>query len=433
MKTAYELIRDKQLNRANTAEEISYLVNGFTKGDIPPYQMSAWLMAVYFNGMSLDETSAYTKTMLESGMRMDFSDLPGFAVDKHSTGGVGDKVSLILGPLLAACGCYVPMLSGRGLGHTGGTLDKLDSIPGYQTSLELDDFKRIVRDVGISMIGQTDDICPSDRMIYALRDVTATVASLPLICGSIMSKKIAEGISGLVLDVKCGNGAFMTNLADAQALAELLSNVGRSYGLKMAYSITDMNQPLGNTAGIWCEVQESISAMKGESSSDLLEVTLVLGEQALKLAGIKSDLRTKMNTALSNGSTYEKFREMVSAQGGDIHALEDPQTNRPEFEFILESDRHGFINSMDTVQMGMGVIALGGGRKIQNDILDPSAGYSLYKKIGDSVEPGEPILKMHCSDKNKLDESLPVLQAAIKLSDKAPDSNPLIYKSEPEI
>ncbi len=433
MKSAYELIQDKQNGKVNTLQDLKSLINGFTSGKLPAYQMSAWLMAVYFQEMSQEETLAYTKVLLESGRKMDFSYLDGFAVDKHSTGGVGDKVSLILGPLLAACGCYVPMISGRGLGHTGGTLDKLDSIPGYKTSIELPEFKKIVETVGISMIGQTDDICPADRAIYAMRDVTSTVASLPLICGSIMSKKIAEGISGLVLDIKCGNGAFMRTEEEAELLARQLLKVGLDYGLKVSFSVTDMNQPLGIAAGIWCEVQESIAIMKGEAPADILEVILTLGEQALTLAGQEGDLRSKLNKALADGSAYEKFRQMVSAQGGSVAALEDPSTNTPEFEAVITAPEDGFFSHIDTLQAGLAVIDLGGGRKIQSDTPDPSAGFILYHKIGDAVIAGDPMARVFCSDKHKLDEGKTKLAGAIRIKKTAPESRKLIYGTYPEL
>ncbi len=431
MKSAYELIQDKQTGKENTPEELKILVNGFTAGDIPAYQMSAWLMAVYFQGMTPGETLAYTRVMLESGRRMDFSYLDGFAVDKHSTGGVGDKVSLILGPLLAACGCYVPMISGRGLGHTGGTLDKLDSIPGYRTGIELDEFKKIVETVGISMIGQTDDICPADRAVYALRDVTSTVASLPLISGSIMSKKIAEGISGLVLDIKCGNGAFMRTEEEAELLARLLLKVGQDYGLKVSFSVTDMNQPLGNAAGIWCEVRESIDILKNQAPADILEVILTLGEQALVLAGQEGNLRKKLSRALQDGSAYEKFQQMVSAQGGAAASLENPATNTPQYETVITAPVEGYFYQIDTLQAGLAVIALGGGRKIQSDTPDPTAGFILLHKIGDTLKAGEPLVKLFCSNSRKLEEGKLILSRAVTIDTKPPDARKLIYGTYP--
>ena len=259
----YDLIRKKQQGRAHTPEEIRFLVEAFTDGSLPGHQMAAWLMAVYFQGMTIEERHELVRAMIGSGRRLDFSGIGGYVADKHSTGGVGDKVSLVLGPLVAACGVYVPMLSGRGLGHTGGTLDKLEAIPGFRTALDLDTFQRLVAEVGICIMGQTDDICPADRKMYALRDVTATVGSVPLICGSIMSKKIAAGIQGLVLDVKWGSGAFMTSVDEARTLARALKETGEAFGVDTVTRITDMNQPLGTASGVWCEVQEAVEVLEG--------------------------------------------------------------------------------------------------------------------------------------------------------------------------
>ena len=284
----YALIRNKQAGMAHTKEEIRFLVEAFTDGRLPDYQMAAWLMAVYFQGMTVEERQELVAAMIDSGQRLDFSHLDGYVADKHSTGGVGDKVSLVLAPVVAACGIYVPMLSGRSLGHSGGTLDKLDTIPGYRTSLDLADFQRIVADVGVCIMGQTDEICPADKKMYALRDVTATIGSVPLICGSIMSKKIAEGIQGLVLDVKWGSGAFMTSQEEARHLAQALQETGTAFGLATAARITDMNQPLGLAAGNDLEIDECVEALEGNGPNDLMRVTFSLGECMLRLAGIAS-------------------------------------------------------------------------------------------------------------------------------------------------
>ena len=272
MKTPYELILKKKLNNTHTKKEIQYIVNSYLNGEFTDYHMTAWLMSVYFNGMNKSEMINYTDSIINTGTKIKWNDLNGFIVDKHSTGGVGDKVSLVLGPLLASCRCYVPMLAGRGLGHTGGTIDKLESIPGYKTTLSLTEFQKIVETVGVSIMEQTKEICPADRKIYALRDVTNTVASNSLICGSIMSKKIAEGVQGLVLDIKVGNGAFMETLEQAKNLGKLLKEVGELYELRVSACFTDMNQPLGNAAGLWCEVKESIQCLRGKGPADLMKV-----------------------------------------------------------------------------------------------------------------------------------------------------------------
>ncbi len=285
MISPYSVTEEKQNGNSLSQSEIEFIVNGYTAGTISDDEMTMWLKAVFDHGMNQEETLKYTQSMLNSGVTLDFSNLPGFVIDKHSTGGVGDKVSIVLAPLLAACGCYIPMLAGRGLGHTQGTIDKLETIPGYRPSLSLLEFQQMVQDVGISIMAQTEEICPADLKIYALRDVTGTVASLPLICGSIMSKKIAEGIQGLVLDIKVGNGTFMKSLSQAKELGALLKGVGELYGMNVSTSFTDMNQPLGNTAGLWCEIVESIECLKGNGPDDVMSVVYHLGEKALKIAG----------------------------------------------------------------------------------------------------------------------------------------------------
>ena len=311
------IVHQKQSGGILSNTNIQYIVNGYTSGVISDDEMTAWLNAVCQNGMSHEETLDYTRAMVNSGVTLDFSHLPGYVLDKHSTGGVGDKVSLVLGPLLAVCGCYVPMLAGRGLGHTGGTIDKLESIPGYKTALSLTEFQKVVETVGVSIMEQTKEICPADRKIYALRDVTNTVASNSLICGSIMSKKIAEGVQGLVLDIKVGNGAFMKSLEQAKNLGVLLSEVGKLYGLKVSTCFTDMNQPLGNTAGLWCEVRESVECLKGNGPDDLMAVVYHLGKSALEIAGIENP-EEKLKSNIENGKALEKFNEMVDAHGGGI-------------------------------------------------------------------------------------------------------------------
>ncbi|MBT3252056.1 MAG: thymidine phosphorylase [Candidatus Marinimicrobia bacterium] len=422
MKSSVEIIRDKQHNRQHSFEEIKYIVDGFTNGDIPDYQMTAWLMAVYFNGMDISEARHYTKAMIESGKKLDFSYLPDFVVDKHSTGGVGDKVSLILGPLLASCGLYVPMLSGRGLGHTGGTLDKFESIPGYNADLSVSEFSRIVEKVGVSIMGQTADICPADKKIYALRDVTSTVASLHLICGSIMSKKIAEGIRGLVMDIKCGNGAFMNEKSKAEELGVLLKTVGNDYGLKVDYLITDMNQPLGNSVGIWTEVMESIDILKGGGPDDLKYITIKLCEKALIQAGRTGNHISYLENKLNNGDALKIFEQMIDEHGGDLSLLYNPQTYSPNNKQIIVADESGYLQNMDTFKIGISIIEMGGGRLTKADSLDNSAGIVFSKKTGDPVENGEIICEAFCADEARLKKAVQTIKSSITISEeKAPE------------
>ena len=427
MFSSHTLTAKKQSSKSFTQPEIEFIVNGYTSGKISDDDMTLWLKAVFDHGMNHNETLHYTQTMLKSGVQLDFSHLTGFVVDKHSTGGVGDKVSIVLAPLLAACGCYIPMLAGRGLGHTQGTIDKLESIPGYRSVLTLSDFQHLVEKVGVSIMAQTEEICPADRKIYALRDVTNTVASFPLICGSIMSKKIAEGIEGLVLDIKVGNGAFMKTLDDAQKLGNLLKEVGELYGLKVSVCITGMNQQLGNTAGLWCEVIESINCLKGEGPNDVMKVVFHLGKEALKLAGFQNPEK-QLKTAISNGLALEKMREMVRAHGGSIESLEDPNTHRPKFCEKVYAETDGYITSMDTFSLGMSVVHLGGGRLQKEDVLDPTAGIKFHKKTGDSVNSGDILLEYFCSEKDNFESGKLCFKEAIQIQSKKPDSLELIYK-----
>ena len=395
------IIHQKQSGEILSNTNIQYIVNGYTSGVISDDEMTTWLNAVFQNGMSHEETLDYTRAMVNSGVTLDFSHLPGYVLDKHSTGGVGDKVSLVLGPLLASCGCYVPMLAGRGLAHTGGTIDKLESIPGYKTALSLTEFQKVVETVGVSIMEQTKEICPADRKIYALRDVTNTVASNSLICGSIMSKKIAEGVQGLVLDIKVGNGAFMKSLEQAKNLGILLKEVGELYGLKVSTCFTDMNQPLGQTAGLWCEVLESVECLKGNGPSDLMEVVYHLGQKALEIAGIENSKET-LKSNIKNGRAFEKLHKMVFAHGGNLDGLNNPRFHKPKFRKEIFAKEDGFIGEMDTLQLGQAVVQLGGGRIQKNDKIDYSTGIRFHKKIGDSVNKGEPLMEIFCSDSERL-------------------------------
>jgi len=389
-------------------------------------EMTIWLNAVFQNGMSHEETLEYTKLMLNSGITLDFSHLNGLVLDKHSTGGVGDKVSIILAPLLASCGLYIPMLAGRGLGHTQGTIDKLEAIPKYKTALSLTKFKQIVEDVGVSIMEQTKEICPADGKIYALRDVTSTVASFPLICGSIMSKKIAEGIQGLVLDIKLGNGAFMKTVTEAKELGKLLKTVGELYGLKVSVCFTDMNQPLGNTAGLWCEVLESIECLKGNGPTDLMQVVYHLGQKALEIAGIENS-KERLKSNIVNGKALEKFEEMIIAHGAEIEILGTSHLHQPKFRKEIFSEEDGFIGEMDTLKLGQAVVQLGGGRIKKNDKIDYSAGVLFHKKIGKFVKKGEPLLEYFCSNTVKFKLGKKILKNIFTIQKEKPNIPSLFY------
>jgi len=420
------IIQQKQSGEILSNANIQFIVDGYTSGVISDDEMTTWLIAVFQNGMSHEETLEYTKVMLNSGITLDFSHLNGLVLDKHSTGGVGDKVSIILAPLLASCGLYIPMLAGRGLGHTQGTIDKLEAIPGYKTALSLTDFQQIVEKVGVSIMEQTEEICPADRKIYALRDVTNTVASFPLICGSIMSKKIAEGIQGLVLDIKMGNGAFMKTISEAKELGELLKTVGELYGLKVSICFTDMNQPLGNTAGLWCEVLESVECLKGNGPSDLMQVVYHLGQKALEIAGIENS-EEKLKSNIKNGKAIKKFEEMIIAHGGETEMLGTPQLHKPKFRKEIFAKEDGFIGEMDTLQLGQAVVQLGGGRIHKNDKIDYSTGILFHKKIGEFIGKGEPLLEYFCSNSIKFKSGENLLKNIFTIQTQKPNIPPLFY------
>jgi len=393
-----ELIHKKRGGGALSREELSWLLDGYVAGRIPDYQMSAFLMAVYFRGMTDEETSVFTDIMLHSGVVVDLSAVPGIKVDKHSTGGVGDKVSLILAPMVAACGVPVPMISGRGLGHTGGTLDKLESIPGFRTDLSVDEYRRVIGDTGLVLIGQTAEITPADRKMYALRDVTATIESVPLIAGSIMSKKLAEGIDALVLDVKTGDGAFMKDHDDAVALAKALVAIGARAGKRVVAFLTGMDQPLGLTIGNWVEVLESVDCLRGRNVPDLMEVTTVLGGAMVWLGGKAASIEEGMKlcqSAIWSGKAYEKFLEIIRRQGGDTRYVEEPERYRkPKHALALVSPADGHVQSFATRRIGVLATELGAGRQKADDRIDPTAGIVLKKKLGDPVQRGSVIAEV---------------------------------------
>ncbi len=404
----YTLIEKKQAGKALSREEIAFLVNGFLQKEIPDYQMAAFLMAVFFKGMDADEIGAYIDVILNSGKRVKFPDTGTYYADKHSTGGVGDKISLILAPLAMASGrVKVPMISGRGLGHSGGTLDKLESIPGFRTDMSLKAFQKQTDEIGCALIGQTEDLCPADKVLYALRDVTATVRSVPLICGSILSKKIAEGVNGLVLDIKTGNGAFISDYDASVHLADQLRHFGEAYGLSVRPVITDMNQPLGNMIGNWLEVRESLDVLKGEGPESVREISLVLTSQMLSLADPKrsqDEIRAELEQLLDRGDAYRAFLKIAGTQGADIRFLEEPERYPSSAHRIeVRSPREGTISAIDTYQLGLDAIALGAGRKMITDKIDPKAGLELHRHIGERIERGEPLVTLYTDNKPAAD------------------------------
>jgi pyrimidine-nucleoside phosphorylase len=419
-----DLIRRKRDAAELLPEEIRFLIDGYTRGDIPDYQMSAWLMAAYLRGLNGAETAALTEAMLYSGKVLDFSDVPGRKVDKHSTGGVGDKTSLIIAPIVAAAGVRVPMISGRGLGHTGGTLDKLESIPGFRVNLSLAEFRRALEIVGCALIGQTAEIAPADKKMYALRDVTGTVENRSLICASIMSKKLAEGIDALVLDVKVGSGAFLKTESDATLLAELMVETGRRMGKQVVALLTAMDQPLGRTAGNAMEVQESIEVLSGAGPADLRELCVVLAGWMLFLAErVKSVEEGKGVAAelIASGRALEKFREIVRQQGGDARVVDDPKVlPRAAHALDVVAAADGYIGATQCEQLGAAVVVLGGGREKKEDSVDPAVGLVFHKKIGDRVARGEPLCTLHYNFDARLEEARHLVETAYIISPQPP-------------
>lgn len=405
-----------------TEGQIRFFVDGYTAGDIPDYQASALLMAIWFNGMAPEETRLLTQAMLESGDRLDLSDIPGVKVDKHSTGGVGDKVSIPLAPLVASLGIPVPMISGRGLGHTGGTLDKLEAIPGYTVELDEGRFKEQLREVGCVIAGATGDIAPADRRIYALRDVTDTVDSIPLIAGSIMSKKIASGTDALVMDVKTGAGAFMREEEDAVALARALVDIAHGSGMEAVAVISDMNQPLGRKIGNALEIEESVELLRGEGPADLLELVLAIGSQMVVMAGLAGtpeEARPLLEAKIADGSALERFRAMVEAQGGDGSVVDD-FTVMPQAAYRVDvpAPRSGVVASMAADELGIASMMLGGGRATKDDELDHAVGLVLHKKVGDPVEEGESLLTIH-SNREDVSDVVDLVLDNIRIADTA--------------
>jgi pyrimidine-nucleoside phosphorylase len=427
-----DVIRKKRDGVELSRAEIEGLVNAYTSGGIPDYQVSAWLMAVVLKGMTRPETAALTDAMLHSGDVLDLSSLPRKKVDKHSTGGVGDKTSLVLAPLAAAAGVAVPMISGRGLGHTGGTLDKLEAIPGFNVNLSVAEFRRVLETCGCAMIGQTAEIAPADRKLYALRDVTGTVESPYLICASIMSKKLAEGIDALVLDVKTGSGAFMKNEKDAVFLAELMVETGERMGKHMVALITDMNQPLGNMIGNALEVVEVVEVLRGGGPEDLRELCLELAGWMLQLGGAsKTVAEGKVRSAklISSGEALERFRQMVELQGGDARVIDDTK-RLPQARHIAQvtSAKGGYLAAMECEQIGTACVILGGGRERKEDSVDPAVGIVLHKKVGDRVAAGEAIATIHYNAEAQAARARQLIEASCAIAGGAPAKRPLIHR-----
>jgi pyrimidine-nucleoside phosphorylase/thymidine phosphorylase len=427
-----DLIQRKRDGEELAPEEIEFLVEGYTNGDIPDYQMSSFLMAVFFSGMSDREVSRLTECMLRSGDTVDLSSIPGVKVDKHSTGGVGDKTSLIVAPLAAAAGVVVPMMSGRALGHTGGTLDKLESIPGFRTSLTAEEFEKQLSELGLCFIGQTDRLAPADRKLYALRDVTATVESIPLISSSIMSKKLAEGVDALVLDVKVGSGAFMKKQVDARRLAQMMVGIGRRMDKRVQALITDMSQPLGYAVGNALEVMEASQTLQNAGPTDLTKLSIELAARMIflgKKAASLEDARRLAEEKLVDGSGYKKLKQVVAAQGGNPQALD-------KFELLpnatgmreVASPRGGYVSSIDAQDIGSASNMIGAGRDKKEDAIDPAVGIILEVKAGEKVDAGSVLCRLYYTKEDHVEEAAEMVEDAFRISAQKPEERELILE-----
>ncbi len=427
---AVDIIRAKRDGETLSAAAIDVFVRGVTDGSWPDYQASALLMAILLKGMTAEETANLTQAMAASGTRVDLSALPGIKVGKHSTGGVGDKVSIVLAPLAAACGVVVPKMSGRGLGHTGGTLDKLESIPGFRTALSLDEFRSALAEIGCAIISQTADVAPADKKLYALRDVTATVDSLPLICASVMSKKIAEGSDALVLDVKCGSGAFMKTYDDARTLARSLVEIGDSAGIRTESFITRMEAPLGFAVGNALEIRECIDLVHGRGPADLQAVILHLAARMVRLgekAATDDDARARVKTALESGTAADRLRVMIARQGGDARVVDDPdRLPSAQSTRTINASRSGFIVGIDAETIGRAAVMLGAGRDRKDAPVDPAAGIVLRQKPGDRVEAGQPVLDLHFDGTRRVEDAERLAASAVTIGDQQPADAPLV-------
>ena len=426
-----ELIERKRDGGVLTAAEIEWIIARYSADAIPDYQMSSLLMAVFKEGLDHEELSAWTDAMLHSGEVLDFSHVAAPKVDKHSTGGVGDKVSIPLAPMVAACGVAVPMMSGRGLGHTGGTLDKLETIPGFRTALDPPEFRAILEKTGLVLAGQSETLVPADRRIYALRDATGTVPSIPLISSSIMSKKLAEGLDALVLDVKVGRGAFMKTLEDARSLAETMVGIGAVRGTPVTALLTDMSQPLGNEIGNACEISESVDVLRGEGPADLTEITYRLGEEMLLMGGItadRSDARARLEEAVSSGAALEKLVEVVVAQDGDPSVLEDTSLlAKAPNETVHLASRSGVLARCDALDLGIAALRLGAGREKKEDTIDPGVGIMVPVGIGDTITEGQPLAVLRWADQALLGEAMGLVERAFQIGQEPVAAPPLIY------
>ena len=427
---AVDLIRQKRDGAILSPESIRAFVTGATDGTWPDYQVAAMLMAIVIRGMTLDEAATLTDAMVTSGRRLDLSDVGGAIVDKHSTGGVGDKISLVAAPVAAACGAVVPMMSGRGLGHTGGTLDKLEAIPGFRTRLSLAEARRVLGATGCVLMGQTDEIAPADRRLYALRDVTATVESVPLIAASILSKKIAAGIRALVLDVKVGRGAFMKTLDDARTLANWLVSLAARHQVRAEAVITSMDAPLGRAVGNANEVAEAIETLKGTGPADVTALSSDIAARMLRLSGLSSDAadaQRRVSRALSSGAGLEKFRDLIAAQGDDPRVIDDPhRLPRATKHEAWRAPRSGFVGVMDAGRIGLAAVALGAGRDRVEATVDPAAGIDVLQPVGAKVGAGDPVLRLSACDSATIAAALDALKGAIVIADDRPVAQPLI-------
>jgi pyrimidine-nucleoside phosphorylase len=429
---AVDLIRKKRDSGEHTREEIDFLISNYTRGVIPDYQMASWLMASWLRGLSHAETAALTEAMLHSGEVLDFSSIPGKKVDKHSTGGVGDNASLILAPIVAAGGLTVPMISGRGLGHTGGTLDKLESIPGFNVNLSLDRFRTVLRECGMGLIGQTAEIAPADKKIYALRDATGTVENVGLICASIMSKKLAEGIDVLVLDVKTGSGAFMKTERASTQLAELMVDTGERMGKKVIALVTDMDQPLGRFAGHSAEIIECTDVLKGKGPADLRELSCELAAWMFYLGERTQSVdqgRDLANELIENGKAKEKFRQGIALQGGDSRVIDEPErlpSARSRVDVVAATS--GFIDSVECEQLGLALAILGGGRETKESTIDYGVALEFHRRIGDRVEQGSPLVTIHYNDDARLADAKRMITASYRIRPDEPQFKPMLIR-----